>query len=220
MGEVALKILFGGITAAVAAAIHKYETEKREAEYNRGKEDGKNESNSQNTINENEDRQRQQRYAEEHKKAKDYEAYENLTLALYAISIAVANCDGEIASCEKEVISDIVSGLTAKNIPKYIYDEVSQMFYEPPTFNTAMEYVSKVPTELWWKFNEAIDHTIEADEVIDEHERAFKEAWKRLYDEICIHSKESTTSSISQDIIDYYHSYYLQEDSLNHYGME
>ena len=109
---------------------------------------------------------------------RDYTDFENLVISLFAVAISAANCDGEISSPEKTVMKDSITGLSNSVLPEHIVKRISTLFVDPPTFNTAMEYVSKIRINQWDFFDEVIDFVIEADQEIKPEERAFKEAWE------------------------------------------
>jgi hypothetical protein len=113
-------------------------------------------------------------------KVKSAEQHYSLVVAMHAVGLACANCDGDISSEESEEIDAFVSGAARANIPKGVKEQLTKLRDNPPSIQTAYKLASKLeyfPKDL---FENLIELTMYADGNLHPSEIAFKSAWKEL----------------------------------------
>ena len=108
----------------------------------------------------------------------DLKMFEDHVMAIFAVALAVAHCDGEFSPEEKEEIDVFLAGSTQIGFPDSWHTAIKQLYKKPPSFNTAMKYIEKTPRNKWNAFDEIIDIIIEADGVRHDKEEAFSAAWQ------------------------------------------
>ena len=104
----------------------------------------------------------------------------SLMIAMYAVGISVANCDGCIAPQERIDIEEFIAGISSSKLPPHIKRIIAQLYNKPPDFNTAIKYVEKVPYNDWIFFDNVIDLVSRSDNKIDKMEIAYKKAWNEF----------------------------------------
>ncbi len=109
---------------------------------------------------------------------KEHSEYEDLLIAMFAVGISVANCDGEIDPQEKINIDTFIAGIAATSLPESVKKVINQLYDAPPSFNDAMKYVEKVAKPNRELFGTIIAITSESDGVVCDEEVAFKAAWE------------------------------------------
>ncbi|MDN3616669.1 hypothetical protein ACFFUS_09730 [Vibrio gallaecicus] len=110
----------------------------------------------------------------------DVDDYFNLIIAMEAVGLSCAACDGEIADEERAEIDEFINGIMGSALPAHIKSKIDGIANNPPNITTAFEYASKVSPESMGLFEEIIDVVMHADNHIHENETAFLEAWKKL----------------------------------------
>jgi hypothetical protein len=106
--------------------------------------------------------------------------YCDLLIAMFAVGISVANCDGEIVSEEKQDIDEFIAGVSHSHLPSSIKKKINTMYDNPPNFNTAMNLVKKIDSECWDLFSQVIEIVSSSDGFIKTEEVAYKEAWLKF----------------------------------------
>jgi len=101
-------------------------------------------------------------------------------LAMTAVGIACANCDGNIAKEEKEEINDFITGVAGDKLPSDIKDKIKQMWTNPPNVKTAFKLAKNLELDSLELFSEIIEITIYADDKVHPKELVFKQAWNKL----------------------------------------
>lgn len=115
---------------------------------------------------------------------KEHEKHINLILALTAIGCSMANADGEISSEEKIELVEYVGGLSAKSYPSHVLTQIEDMISNPPTFNEAMEHLTKVDSIEFAEIRNLLVMIMESDEVVHKKEEAFLKAFDNKVVEI------------------------------------
>jgi len=106
--------------------------------------------------------------------------YFNLIIAMEAVGLACAACDGEISVEERLEIDEFVAGVTSSDFPPHIKDKVEDIAQNPPNLNTAFELVGKLNLESYDLFDEIIELVMHADGKIHQKEKEFQQAWNEL----------------------------------------
>lgn len=114
------------------------------------------------------------------KRLNDTDDYFNLLIAMEAVGLACAACDGEVSEEERVEIDEFISGVMSSSLPTHIKTKIDGIANNPPNITTAYEYASKVSPESMGLFEEIIDVVMHADDYVHENEKAFLEAWRKL----------------------------------------
>lgn len=110
---------------------------------------------------------------------KDAQNFHDTLVAMFAVGLACANCDGEIHDDEREELEEFVAGVSAANLPSSVKSDIRRLWNSPPNIKTAFELAkrSKVdPSRL----DDIIDVVMRADGREHPGETAFRHAWQRL----------------------------------------
>lgn len=113
----------------------------------------------------------EQRLGEDH-------SYFDLLIAMYAVGVAVAACDGSIADEERRDIQEFVAGVGCSELPSHVKERIAELEAAPPEFATAMALVGRVDRRSWDLFDDVIDLVAGSDGVVCAKEAAFREAWR------------------------------------------
>ncbi|WP_428239505.1 hypothetical protein [Gynuella sp.] len=108
------------------------------------------------------------------------EDYFNLLIAMEAVGLACAVCDGEIAPEERQEIDEFIAGIASSKLPSHIKSKIEKMAINPPNIKTAFELSQKVGLDSYALFDEIIAVVMHADGRIHEKEKAFQQAWNEL----------------------------------------
>ncbi|PVZ70396.1 hypothetical protein [Pelagibaculum spongiae] len=111
---------------------------------------------------------------------KDTEGYFNLIIAMEAVGLACANCDGEISENERLEIDTFIAGSVAGNLPENIKKKIQSIADNPPNITTAFHYASKVGLNSTELFEDIIEIVMEADGYRASEEEKFKSQWNQL----------------------------------------
>ncbi len=104
-------------------------------------------------------------------------AFETYVISMYAVALSAAHCNNRFDDDQKEYIEEFLVGRTKAGIHGDLLKSIGELYYNPPSFNTAMEYVKKVDRKLWCIYDEIIDEIINVDGYVDSEEGAFQDAW-------------------------------------------
>ena len=112
-------------------------------------------------------------------KIKEREEFFHAVLAMTAVGMATANCDGEIHEEERKSIELFISGISAANLPKKVKTDIEEIYKNPPNLRTAIEAAreANIPMDL---VDEIIEVVIHADGIVHREEQAFLTAWRKL----------------------------------------
>jgi hypothetical protein len=110
---------------------------------------------------------------------KKYGTFFDGLLALEAVGLAAANCDGVICNDEQDAIDYFIKGINKAQLPESYKKKAVALRNTPPSIEEAFELArnSDVPIDL---FKDIIAVVIYADEVVHENEAAFLEKWSKL----------------------------------------
>jgi uncharacterized tellurite resistance protein B-like protein len=173
----AIGALIAGGTGGVAGGIFSSTDDSEEKAKQDGFKKGKQYAKSENTERMNQLLNNLKKQEDKFKEQKDFEDF---TIAAFAVGISVANCDGELHPDEISDLEEIISGESYKSLPISLKNEIRKLKNNPPTFNTAMEFVKKVNKNKWESFSDIIELVMNADGHIRREENAYFEAWNRF----------------------------------------
>ena len=112
------------------------------------------------------------------KKLKAHDQHFKAIIALEAVGVACAACDGDFSDNEKEEIGEFVRGMLAQNIPEDVKEKIKTIYDHPPTVGEAYKLAQESGIELDI-YEELIQFVMEIDG-IKEEERVFVQAWSQL----------------------------------------
>lgn len=111
--------------------------------------------------------------------AKDWHRYGNHVVALTAVGLACANCDGEIHEKELTEINEFVSGITQSSLPEVVKEQIENLHQKPPSLTTAHKLAKKAGVDFDL-LDDVIEVVMHADNRIHPGEQAFLVAWQKL----------------------------------------
>lgn len=103
----------------------------------------------------------------------------NTIIALNAVAVATAQCDGDITQSERENIELFINGLTSGTIPEAVKAKIESIYQQPPTVQEAFELAKKSGMSLSI-FDEIINLVVFSNDTLHPHEAAFMQAWNSL----------------------------------------
>lgn len=103
----------------------------------------------------------------------------DFVIALFALGMAAAFCDGHVADSELAEIDRFVADAATSGMPPHVKGRITRLRNRPPTFDGAMKQVAKVDPWLWDLFGTVIELVIGADGVIRDEEVQLQESWER-----------------------------------------
>ena len=160
-------------TGAVAGAVkNELDKDDKKATYEEGKNKGKAESAAEIDELKNE-------LSNAFNKLETMDEYWNALIAMTAVGVAVAECDGDFSDNEREEISTFVHGMMASSdVPDKVKSKLDDIYNNPPQMVVAFKLAkeSKIDMEV---FDDIIYIVMHADGVKKEEE-AFVNSWKTL----------------------------------------
>jgi uncharacterized tellurite resistance protein B-like protein len=106
-------------------------------------------------------------------------SYYDTVIALNALGLACANCDGTISQEEIEVIRMFVSGSASASLPQQVTKTLDAMASSPPNIKEAYVLAQKSNADMTI-FDDLVSLVVYADGVVHEQERAFMHSWGML----------------------------------------
>lgn len=106
--------------------------------------------------------------------------YFDLIIAMEAVGIACAACDGEISPEERQEIDEFIAGVSSSELPSHVKDKIQEIAMNPPSVTTAFELSKRVGLDSYGLFDEIIEVVMHADGRIHKDEKAFRSAWNEL----------------------------------------
>lgn len=112
------------------------------------------------------------------KKLKSHDQHFKAIIAMEAVGVSCAACDGDFSDHEKEEIGEFVKGMMAQSIPTEVKEKIQKIYDNPPTVQVAFILAQKsgIPMEI---YEELIRFVMEIDGIKPEEE-AFVLAWHQL----------------------------------------
>lgn len=111
-------------------------------------------------------------------KLKTHDKHFKAIIALEAVGVACASCDGDFSGNEKKEIEEFVRGMLAQNIPEDVKEKIQTIYDNPPNVKEAFILAQESGIELDI-YEELVQFVMEIDG-IKEEERVFVQAWKQL----------------------------------------
>ena len=106
--------------------------------------------------------------------------YFDLIIAMEAVGIACAACDGEISPEERTEIDEFIAGVSSSELPSHIKNKIQDIAKNPPNVITAFELAKQLGLDSYVLFDEIIEVVMHADGRIHKDEKAFRSAWNEL----------------------------------------
>lgn len=120
-------------------------------------------------------------FEELEKRDADSKSYFDLILAMEAVGMSCAACNGHIAPEQRKEISEFTSGIAGElALPKHIKLKIQEIADNPPSIETSYAMAKKLNLESMEPFDEIIDAVMHADGIIHDEEVAFKKHWNQL----------------------------------------
>ena len=117
---------------------------------------------------------------EEFKSAQtDNNQYFKLLIAMVAVGMATAYADGCVTEEEIVDLEEFSAGIGHSKLPPHIKGAITRLKNNPPTFNTAMQYVKKLDKVDIGLFESVIQLVAESDGHVCEDEKALLAAFRQ-----------------------------------------
>lgn len=112
------------------------------------------------------------------KKLKSHDEHFKAIIALEAVGVSCAACDGDFSENEKEEIGEFVKGMLAQSIPDDVKNKIQTIYDNPPTVKEAFVLAqhSGIALDV---YEDLIQFVMEIDG-IKEEEKVFVQAWSQL----------------------------------------
>lgn len=114
------------------------------------------------------------------KRLDETDDYFNLLIAMEAVGLACAACDGEVAPEERQEIDEFIAGVASSELPSHVKEKIEDIANNPPSVTTAFELAKRVGLDSYELFDEIIEVVMHADGRIHQDEKAFQNAWNEL----------------------------------------
>ena len=111
-------------------------------------------------------------------KLKSHDEHFKAIIAMEAVGVSCAACDGNFSEVEKVEIGEFVKGMISQNIPKDVKEKIQSIYDNPPTVREAFLLAKNtgMPLEI---YDDLIKFVMEIDGVQPE-EIVFVQAWNQL----------------------------------------
>jgi hypothetical protein len=111
-------------------------------------------------------------------KLKSHDAHFKAIIAMEAVGVSCAACDGDFSENEREEIGEFVKGMIAQSIPEEVKEKIQSIYDNPPTVKEAFLLAKDSGMSLD-VYEDVIRFVMEIDGVKPEEE-AFVQAWNQL----------------------------------------
>lgn len=175
-GTVAAAVGAGTAGAVAGALLDEEHKNKINDAYVEGKNEGKKEESARNALKiaklEKKLEQAKSSFASTKKTQEFY-------TGLFAIGIAIANCDGEISKEELRDIKEFSCGAAAQQMPNLV-DTIDILVKNPPSFEESLSYVREyIPVNQYHIITDLLEIVALADGKKDGREAMFIRDWKK-----------------------------------------
>ncbi len=111
-------------------------------------------------------------------KLKSHDEHFKAIIAMEAVGVSCAACDGDFSDNEREEIGEFVKGMIAQSIPKEVKEKIQDIYDNPPTVKEAFLLAkdSGISLDI---YEDLIRFVMEIDGIKPEEE-AFVQAWNQL----------------------------------------
>ena len=118
-------------------------------------------------------------YVSEEKKYFKEGLTEEKGLAIYALSISIAHCDGTFSIEEQEIINNFIKEINKSNFKEEFKNKIEKIYKNPPIFESVVrDYISKVDKSEWEIFDTLVDEVIDADGEESKEEKEYRNKWE------------------------------------------
>ena len=104
----------------------------------------------------------------------------SLIVALHAVGMACAACDGLVSDAERRDIEEFIGGMAVSNMPQTVVDQLNAIATNPPNIDTAFVLAQECHSADWGLFDEVISLVMNADGVATSEEVQFRAQWDAL----------------------------------------
>lgn len=165
-----------GLTGAVVGGVMaETEDEERRADIDRGRAEGKAEGKAESSLE-------AEKLAEELvialKSVKSVDNHFRTIIALEAVGVACAACDGDFSDEERVEIGAFVKGMLSQSIPENVKEKLQAVYDNPPTVKEA--FLLAKESGLALGFYEDVIKVVMNVDGIKQEEREFVQAWAQL----------------------------------------
>lgn len=112
-------------------------------------------------------------------KMKSHDQYFGKIIAIAAVGISCANCDGEIHPAERTEIDEFVARINHSNLPEDVREKINKLWQNPPNITTAFKLSEKAEIDPSF-LDRVICVAMHADNRVHAKEKAFMNAWNKL----------------------------------------
>jgi hypothetical protein len=167
----------GGLTGAAVSYYGSSESDEKDKARKAGFADGKAEASAEHLA---QVKKLQAALAAALQRIKEREQFFELVVALHAVGVACAACDGQISENEARDIREFVTGVGFQSMPPHIQQKVEAITAAPPSIETAFELAKNCGVEAWELFDEVISLVSFADGAPNSQEAQFRAEWVNL----------------------------------------
>lgn len=161
-----------GVAGAIAGVHLGDNTAAQEKGYNKGFAEGK----AENVV---EIEKLSEKFAALRDQLKETGKFFDGVIAMHAVAIAAANCDGAISEVERQTIEMFISGLAADSMPTAALEKIESQYRTPPSIRDAYE-LAKASNVDMNTFREIITIVMESDGLAHVAKDTFMQAWNEL----------------------------------------
>lgn len=170
-GTIAAAVGAGAVGGVVGAAV----ADSDEKEKKQAKEQGRAEGRAENALQIEE---LVKKLSQALEKIKSHDEYFKVIIAMEAVGVSCAACDGDFSDNEREEIGEFVKGMIAQSIPKVVKEKIQGIYDNPPTVREAFLLAKDSGMSLD-VYEDLIRFVMEIDGIKPEEE-AFVHAWNQL----------------------------------------
>lgn len=171
-GATVAAALGAGVAGAIAGVHLGDNAAEREKDYNKGFAEGK----AENVV---EIEKLGEKFKILRNRLKETGQFFDGVIAMHAVAIAAANCDGAISEVEKQTIEMLISGLAADSMPASVLEKIELQYRTPPSIRDAYE-LAKASDVNMNTFREIITIVMESDGLAHVAKNTFMQAWNEL----------------------------------------
>ncbi|MDP5145270.1 hypothetical protein ORI98_02295 [Shewanella sp. ULN5] len=170
-GTIAAAVGAGTAGAVVGAALDDRDEEQKK----KAKEEGRAEERAENAV---QIEKLSNKLSQALEKLKSHDEHFKAIIAMEAVGIACAACDGDFSDNERKEIGEFVKGMIAQSIPKDVKEKIQSIYDNPPTVKEAFLLAKDSGMSLD-VYEDLIRFVMEIDGIKPEEE-AFVHAWNQL----------------------------------------
>lgn len=170
-GTIAAAVGAGAVGGVVSAAVADSNEEEKSQIKAQGRAEGRAETSLQ-------IEKLEKKLSQALEKLKSHDEHFKAIIAMEAVGVSCAACDGDFSDNEKEEIGEFVKGMIAQNIPKDIKARIQSIYDNPPTVEEAFLLAKDSGMSLD-VYEELIRFVMEIDGIKPEEE-VFVHAWNQL----------------------------------------